>query len=214
MTGRAAALGVMLVVAVVGPGAGARAQDAKKGYRTPQEAFDAFTKAAAKADYATFYSTLEPAASDKLVGMFALIAVHARADLDRYGSKMPERVRAMLRPVAATAERFGLEKFRPLAPKAEKAEQDAWVRKAVAAVRKKPEFFAAALTALEKAREGGAGMKELGTARLEGVKIDGDAARGTVVNTKDELEKKSPIEFRRVNGSWLIIPPIAPGGKK
>ena len=47
--------------------------------------------------------------------------------------------------------------------------------------------------------------------KLEGVKIDGDKAAGTLVRTvvgkdKKERVKREPVEFVKIDGGWRIIP--------
>ncbi|HZZ74037.1 MAG TPA: hypothetical protein VFE24_17420 [Pirellulales bacterium] len=45
---------------------------------------------------------------------------------------------------------------------------------------------------------------EYGTAKLEGVKIEGDQATGTVTSTFNGKEDSQPMSFKKVNGKWYF----------
>jgi hypothetical protein len=67
-------------------------------------------------------------------------------------------------------------------------------------------FIGDALVALRQAggKENTDKLETLAAGKLEGVTLDGDTARATLLIREDETQKRVPLHFRRVGENWRI----------
>jgi hypothetical protein len=207
-----------LLVAVVAASVSAQA----KVYKTPQEVFDASKEAAKKGDMKAYFVLLEPESMKQVAAGLAVLGAVTRADVE---SDKTGKVKAQIKPFLDALDKHGLTAAKTKDFKAPKEKDPEKVVKAakplLELIKDKPAFAAEVLGAIQKVRkEDDSGFKVLAKAKLTDVKIDGDKATGTVVNTvKDkenkDKEKKDPISFTKVGKGWLIKvdPPAKPKEK-
>lgn len=93
------------------------------------------------------------------------------------------------------------------------ADMETALKKIVEPIDNKPEFVAAAIALMKKLDKDGDSSFDFPSGTLEDLKIDGDSATAVIVTTDDGDEDREPIEFRKVDGGWLVhIPTGAFGG--
>jgi len=189
------------------PGDGKPGSDAKsKSYGSPNEVLDAAAAAAKSEDWAAFSQCLTNESRDAFAGMLVFGATFAKAfaEFDKEkGKEMTKGIDDALQKHGITEERLKeMQKDAPL--KGDQKEASKAFAKLVEPVKDKGAFIADLMAALKKLGKPGQEGPML-EGELKDVKIDGDTAKGTFVRkTKDGQDKKEPIEFRKVGGSWKI----------
>jgi hypothetical protein len=218
----AGSLFLLLALSAVQAGAG------RAKYATPQEAFDAAKKAGEKSDWKGFCGTLTEGARDSLSAYLLELAFVIQAL-----SGEAKQAKDEIKPVTDVLVKYRLTPDSEAMKKAlakfgdkEKADPQG-LRKVLTKllqeqVKDRCAFVAdslAGLRALEKLEAKGGkaskGFPFLGEIRLEDVKVKGDQARGTLVSKQSGMERRLPLAFRRVEGSWRIeLPFLTEMGRK
>jgi hypothetical protein len=200
MVGRMSVL-AGLMAAVVAASAAAQA----KVYKTPEEVFDASKAAAKKGDLKGFFALVEPDSVKQLSAGLAIAGVNLR-NLAATGKVKKE----VYQPILDVMDKHGLTADATKKVKPDPMEKDPEkVLKAakplLELIKDKPAFAADVLKAFQKASgKDDADFKVLANAKLKDLKINGDKATGTVVNTIDGEEKKDPITFVKVGKGWMM----------
>lgn len=158
------------------------------GYGSPQEVFDDFQKAATAKDWNKLMACMTPETQDAMVAGFVMMGAMAAA----FGDKEMEPL----------LKKHGVD---PNAKPDESITDPAEAMKLLAGkIKDKPAFVSDIMAHLEK-KDPGAATQNLPSGTLTDVKIEGDAATATVVGKdKDGKEQKADIQFKKVDGSWLL----------
>jgi hypothetical protein len=209
--------GLVLLVALGTALAGDR-----QTYRTPQEAFDAARKAIQREDWKGFCATLTDDSRDVLAGGMVMMPLMLKGFVKLAPEDKQKEILAKLKPLEDVMTRHGLtEEALAKMPKDEKlggkgpdALKQA-LKKLVAPVKDRSAFVADMIAAMKKLDPKQAKQGPLPVdAELKDVKIDGDTAKGELVIKKDGQEKRDPISFRRIDGSWKIDLPLDLGKRQ
>jgi hypothetical protein len=200
--------------------AGAGAGEAKKGtdnvFKTPEEAFNAAKAAAEKRDYKTLCGTLTEESLDLLAGGLVVNTLLAK----QLGSKVgfgKEYDKDTLEQVDKVLADHGItdEKAKAVMALAVQAKKDkeyesfkAVLKKAVEPVKDRCAFVADMMGVFANTEKEDH-LEGLKAGKLEGLKVAGDSAAGTVVETRAGKEGRSPLEFRKEGGGWKLhlVPP-------
>jgi hypothetical protein len=176
---------------------GAKATASDPVYDTPQAVFAAFTAARDKGDYKTYIATLTPESQKDLVEMFALDWVEERF---RGAGKRSSKEAKQLEPIFALLEKHGLSE--QAVNKIISTERDEEKGKAaiVAMIKDRTAFLEDILPAIDKLNS-----RKPGNPTLEALKIDGDKAKGYLVQKIGGREFKRPIGFVKIGGGWKVV---------
>ncbi len=180
-------------------------------YATPKDAFEAAKKAAEKNDYKAVVGTLTKDSRDTLAGAMVIMGSFAKV----YGAKFAktDEQKANIQQIEKILDKHGVSADMAkeavelgLATKSKsQAEVLPAMRKLGASIKDEAGLVAAMMTLAEKDKKAkGNPFDDLKTAKLKGVKIEGDNAKGTIIVTKDGTEKSEPMEFRKEGAGWKI----------
>ena len=184
----------------------AQAQDAKKGYATPEAVFEAVVKASKKKDFEAFTACLTPASQDKLAGQLAGVGVMFKAfsAFDKEG-KMKDKIADLDKIM----DKHGLTKdaLGKLKQTKDPKEIEQNNKVIAAIVKNKPGFVGEIMKWLDfdNPAKGKGGPFE--NAELEGLKVTGNKATAMVVTKIDGKEQKQPWEFAKIEGGWRMVLP-------
>jgi hypothetical protein len=170
------------------------------GGATPDETFKNAQAAAEKNDYKTFMSTMTPESQDTYAGMVAFggAMVQAFAGLGGpEGAEDAKKVKEVLDKHGLTEE--SLKKADPTA-----ADPIAGMKSLVEPVKDKPAFVADMMAVMKSTKDFKDRSPLQKGATLKDVKIDGDSAKGTIETDVEGKKESSPIDFKKVDGKWLI----------
>ncbi|MHC4914367.1 MAG: DUF4878 domain-containing protein [Planctomycetota bacterium] len=187
---------VAVVALVVCPGCGSDG-----GGSTPEATFNAMKAAADAKDMRKFMKCLTPESQDMMVGGVVAVAVMTTEMAKAMGGKSDADMEALLKKHNVSG--ADVKAMNP-------SSMEAGMKQLAAKVKDKPGFMADfAALAEKKGKKEGVAMTGGAEGTLKDVKITGDTAKGTVVTTKDGKETTDTIEFRKVDGRWLIhmVPP-------
>jgi hypothetical protein len=199
-----------------GSGAGAPARPAPATYGTPAGVFAAAQKALKAKDYKAYHACLSPESADVEVGKLIFNAMRykdlARKNADPVGRrKAAERAEAIepaLRKHGVT--QVAIDKVMPTEGSFSGDKLRSLMRKLAGIVKDRPAYYAEVMAAEEKHRAP-LGPPAFLEAKLEGVKIDGNRATGTVVRKEGARERRGPAAFVKVGGGWrLDTAPVRP----
>ncbi len=183
-------------------------QPAGKTYDSPQAVFDAAQAAQDKDDYKSFVNCLSPEDQKQMASRLAFLGM-----VQQPAAQTDEKLRDQFKNVLAVMDKHGLgydvtQKIKP-----EKTpEGAAKAQREVGALIKDPAAFDADMMEALSKTEPFTHKPPAGQVvpKLTDVKIDGDKATGTVVVTLNGMDRKSPIEFVKVDGGWKLAPPPEP----
>jgi len=183
---------------------------------SPLAAFDAARTALKKKDYQQFSRNITPASRDAMAGriVFVLVMTQYSRDMalalgrahggggdDDIGSK--EAKKPLIYEIL-DKHHVDLTKAQ-LTKKELLSDQLPNMTAVIEDVKNKDEFLADLLAAMEEySPKFKDEMEPLAKATLTDVKEDGDMARGTIITKKDGKEKREPVRFRKINGTWLV----------
>jgi hypothetical protein len=200
--------GIVLLLAALSV---AVAGDRQPVYCTPQEVFDTAKKAANNRDWKTFCATLTPESRDAFAGTM----VSMQWMYKKISRGLPEDRKEFLakfKPVEDVLVKYGmtedalkrLEKERSglKDPEARKAA----LRKLVAPIKDRCAFLADIMKAQDEFHGRLKGVWVHSDAELKNVDIEGNRAKAILVAKigKLKLERRTPVEFRKINDSWKI----------
>jgi len=171
---------------------------------SPEAAFDALQEAAQEGDWETAMQQMTEQSQAKMAGglVFGLGMMAA------FDPKSKDEVESLLKE-------HGLD------PDAEEDDEpihgndmEAALKKMTDPIEDKPAFIADAIALMKKLnkKEGGSSF-DFPVGKLEDLKVDGNSATAVIVVSKKGKEEREPVEFRKVDGGWLVhIPDEALGG--
>jgi hypothetical protein len=192
-------------------------KDKPKAYKTPQDCFDAILAAIEKKDAPALVGTLTPSAQKRMAATSAGQGVHLRALAEgKDKGKKNEELAKLYKPLLDVLDKHGL---------TEEATKDLDMDKQgrlttkgeVAAMKlvKDPTAFLTDFMSASIKMDKGPEKKDEPKPKLTDVKIDGDKATATVIDSihvkqkdKDDQVKeiKRPVEFEKIKGGWRIDP--------
>jgi hypothetical protein len=189
-----------------------RAEAGGAKYATPQEVFNAVGKAAEKEDWKTMIDCYTDDTRDLLAGGMVVMVgfLKAFADFDKTG-KIQEQIKVLegvLQKHGLTAD--AIKQLGKVPPDIGGKDREAALkvmRMILTPVKDRTAFLVDFFNTAKKLDSGRGLIRDLPlttNTRLEDVKIAGDRATGVVVSTKQGKEKRDPLEFRKVGGSWKI----------
>jgi DNA-directed RNA polymerase subunit RPC12/RpoP len=200
----------------------AGAKPASPKYASPEEVFQANLKATVEKDWKTLIGLWTPESQEKMIGGLALAAVIMGRDDPKIGELMGKHGidESLWKVSMPDADKPG-EAMQAMLKNMQAMQENS--KKLAAAVNDKAAFFVELMTLMESRVEGlakkgtvsgvdFAKMQEDATraqqnAKLVDVEIDGDTARGNQVVSLLGKERKVLIEFRKIDGSWLMHQP-------
>jgi DNA-directed RNA polymerase subunit RPC12/RpoP len=172
-----------------------------RGYATPEAVWQAYKKAAENEDWRTLYNTLTPQTRDRMLGGLVLMAQMVGANDER---------------VAAIAEKHGLNTSAPDAGGiGQMFSQMNQLDSLGNEIKNKQAFFVDMMKYFaekgEEMREKMGGRQQMtmmnASQELKDVVIEGDSARGMQTVSLSGNTVEVPIEFRKIDGGWLIHQP-------
>jgi hypothetical protein len=197
----------------------------KKGptFSTPEEAFAAFKQAAAKDDYVGLAGPLTDDTRRVLAGSLAAEATRLRIIVVTFlpkdspvfnaaeRAKMKAEWLSKVEPLDRLLGKYDVEEeavtkaFAEAKGGGKEADRRALI-KIAAPIRTPAVFLGDAVAALKQAggKENTDKLAALTTGDLKDVTTNGDTATGTLVIQEGGAEKRMPLTFRRVDGSWRI----------
>jgi hypothetical protein len=182
-------------------------------YKSPEDVLAAAMKAVDKEDWRGFCLCLTEDSRVVMVGGMAQIGVFMKLSANFPGTKEEDKARFkaiddVLKKHGLTEEHFSKLSKEPM-PK-DKAGMQAALRKIGAPVKDRAAFVADMMKTMKSlSKDGQSDFAAIKSAKLEELKVEGDTAKGVIVTQVNEKDKREPIEFRKVSGSWLIeIPGI------
>ncbi len=181
------------------------------GYATPEEVFAAYQKATAAKDWAGQLRVLTAESQEMTVGAMALAAAMLSA-------MRPELAEVLKKQGLDAAQiQSASEDITPSNISQVAGKMGQRMRELGAGIKDKAGFYSAIMPAIEKAgKEMTAQLpgnlsqmqadaeRALAEAKLVDLQITGDTARGAMAIEFMGRETKSPLEFRRIDGGWLI----------
>jgi hypothetical protein len=218
-------IGGLLLLAAL---SAAEAGGGQPKYATPQEAFDAANKALQRGDWKAACGTLTDDSRDLFAGGMVFAGLLGKGLALGFAKLAPKdkqedllaKIKAQFKPVDDALAKHGLteEVFKKMEKKGGEEKPDLkdpeqvkkLMKALVAPVKDRCALIVDLMAALEKTgdkQKGKGGLIPPG-ARLTDVKVEGDKARGVVVSKEGDEEKRTPLEFRRVAGSWRIELPV------
>jgi len=174
-------------------------------YKTPQQVFDAFIPALNKRDTKTFVGCLAPEALKRMAGDHARRGVEKRLFAQTGGKDggANEKLMQRWKGVFDVLDKHGLT---AKATGKIKDDDEQKARAALAALIKDHAAFLVDYQAALDKQEGSKPKEAEVKAKLSGVEIDGDRAKGTVTITNKDVEEKQTFAFVKVGDSWKLDP--------
>jgi len=205
----AASLAALICLTAVGCGG---------GHDSPQAAFDAMKAAADKKDWKGLCQCMTPDSRDAMAGGMVVAGTVMKATgvfAMMGGGEKAEETKAALERIDEVLKKHGvdedaLEKVRETMRGSEPKDPGnnfAVLKEFAALIEDKPTFIGDMFVALEEMNPGESPMS-FRNATLRDVKIDGDTATGTNARTVKGTKKNEPINFKKIDGGWLVDIPV------
>ena len=188
------------------------------GYDSPQAAFDAMKAAGEKKDWKGFCECMTPDSQDAMAGgmVVAGTMMKAMGGFAMMGrGEQAEKTKAALEKIDEVLKKHGLDEkaMKKVQEKMQGAEPKgpnkrlAMLKELAAPIKDKPTFIGDMFAALEEMNPGESTMS-FENATLKDVKIDGDTATGTIAKTDKGMKMDEPINFKKIDGGWLVDIPV------
>ena len=206
----AASLAALICLTAVGCGGG--------GHDSPQAAFDAMKAAGDKKDWKGLCECMTPDSRDAMAGGMVVAGTVMKAMgvfAMMGGGEQAEKTKAALERIDEVLKKHGVdedamkkvqETMQGAEPK-DPTNNLAVLKELAALIEDKPTFIGDMFTVLEEMNPGESPMS-FGNAALKDVKIDGDTATGTIAKTVKGTKKNDPINFKKIDGGWLVDIPM------
>jgi len=189
------------------------------GYDSPQAVYDAMKAAGEKKDWKGVSQCMTPESQSAMSGamvmmgtmmksMGALVAMGGGEEAEEFKTAM-EKIDKILEKHGVTEEALkGAQEKMATMQTASDSEKLATLTQFASSIKDKPAFLAEMLTVLEDMQQGKSPVA-LDNSELQGLEVDGDTATGMIVKTVDGEKQEEPIEFKKINGGWLVEIPMA-----
>lgn len=183
----------------------------ERGAESPQAVFEKFFKAGKNSEWKAMFSCLTDESGGMLIVSFSAFplmmlemqAQFAEGDEKKEAEKARDEYLSLLKTHGLDIEKLQQQQ----APPENDEDRDKFVKEALAGVTDRAGLFAGIMDFMSKQGNGNAfGADQEAT--LENVEVNGDSATGTVKTTRDGEVQEQPIEFKKVNGKWLIELPM------
>ncbi|MGI9517915.1 MAG: hypothetical protein ACR2NP_12760 [Pirellulaceae bacterium] len=201
------------VSAIMVSAAGCTSGTATVTSATPQDAFSTLQEAGKNKDWPTFLGCLTPQARDKMAGLMVVAGsmmsagppegVSIPPEMQEQATKMEEAANE----IKAVFASYGVSDDVVSSVTMQTMNDESKIAELGSKVSNQAGFIGAITELMEKTMGAGGPAFGMEKGTLGEVNIDGDSATGTI--TMDGRE--SPIEFKKINGSWLVEIPT-PGG--
>jgi len=191
-------------------------------YDSPQACFDGAKTLVKNKDYKGFCQCLTPDSQNLMGGMFSMMpsmmkqfaALGGDEGLKEFETKF-----AKINQIIA-ASGINTDDFPGMAEMQKLQQDEAKLRevfaKALAPVKDRAAYVAELMVAYEALQDGQDGGPQFSAAvdgELKDIQIDGDTATATLVLENEGEPQEQPLNFKKVDGSWLIdLPMSGPGG--
>jgi hypothetical protein len=207
-------LSVVILLAAAWPTIANEEKDQPKSpvYKTPEEVFTAFLVAQSKGDHKPFVGLLTPdavkaLAADKASNLRDRVATYAMPE--NKGRLEDQKKRE--KPLFEVAAKHGLTEKVLLSIQynnrdASPERENKVLRKLLAAIKDPKDFIVEYLPVEDKVQGIVHDGKMEGAPKLADVKMDGDKATGAAVLARFGQERKFPVEFAKIDGTWKINP--------
>lgn len=157
-------------------------------FDSPQAAFDGLKEAVRSKDPQAISAALTDGAENTMAGTLVFMAGFAALDEE----KRPE--------IETLLQKHGID----TSEDAEKTDLTEGFHALAEPIKDKPAFIAEILAWIDENKEDDSAAPSLINGTLQNLKVEGDTATGTLVTSKRGAERKEPIEFRKVDGGWLV----------
>jgi hypothetical protein len=179
--------------------------------RSPQAVFETAKSAAEREDWETFCGCLTPESRDQMAGMLVVVAAMMRGFGGLAALGGPEKAQAAqakIKPIVDVLDKHGLDEatlksMRPTPMQVGQTPPDQ-LQRVLAPIKDRSQFIADMINAMKQFGAPQDSKPLQSDARLENVVIDGDAATGTVVQTRNGVERRDEMRFKRIGVSWKI----------
>jgi hypothetical protein len=196
-------VGAMLFLA----GCGESSSTASGDFSSPEATLATAKAAAADKDYRTFAACFTPEGQETMAAGFVMIGGMMQFMMEK-DEDNPEKGKASAAKIKQVLESHGVtEGNRPkitLDMNADRESQNKELRKLSEPVKDKPAFIAEFLGVLSEVGDKPDARILESNAALKDLKIEGDTASGTLVQTRETKESTTPIVFRKVGQDWKI----------
>ncbi len=194
---------------------GSQTTPEKPRLTTPEATLEAAKAAAGQHDYQALCQLLTPQAQEDMAAGLVMVSRFlvqvAKPNEKGAGQDQAEKLKEKLREVL---QKHGLNETAipkiHIDAKASPEEQAKELRKLAAPIKDRGAFVTEALGVLHKYGDKPDGRLIEADARLKDVKIDGETATATFVQSRNGRESGGPIAFEKAGGEWKIskIPPL------
>jgi hypothetical protein len=197
--------GVALLLA--GCGDKSSSSSTKGDFSSPEATLATAKAAAADKDYRTFAACFTPEGQETMAAGFVMIGGMMQFMMTK-DEENPEKGKASAAKIKTVLEDHGVvEGARPkitIELNADEETQNKALRKLAEPVKDKPAFIADFIAVMQEVGDKPDARIIESNATLKDVKIDGDTAKGTLVQTREKKESTSPIVFQKIDGAWKI----------
>lgn len=184
-----------------------------KKHDSPDDVFNAAKAAMEEKDMEAFMECLTEESQDVFAGGIAMVSVMMKA-FSGLGGQDEKAKEAFTKIDKVMADHGLTEEFMKNMQDAKPSSPAEGFKELLKPVKDKPKFVSEMMAALESMGDkGSSGPGDGFMGELTDVKIDGDTATGVAVGKKDGKEEKEDLNFKKVDGGWLIHLEIdMPGG--
>jgi hypothetical protein len=187
-------------------------------YKTPQECFEAGSRAFAKGDHKTWVGCLAPESQKQLAAEFGVQFALERAAVAELKDKDQAAAAAKaFAPLFAVLDKHGLtaKATKAVTKGKDKKEREAARKIVLDAVKDPQAFLVDFFEAMEKL-DNLTKEKDNASEKLTGVEIDGDTASATIERTVKGKDKpsKEKATFVKVGGGWRLVRHFSPDAPK
>jgi hypothetical protein len=197
-------VGVMLSLAGCG---GKTSSTTNADFSSPEATLATAKAAAADSDYRTFAACFTPGGQETMAAGFVMIGGMMQFMMAQ-DEENPEKGKASAAKIKKVLEVHGVaEGSRPkitLDMSADKESQNKELRKLSEPVKDKPAFIADFIGVMQEVGDKPEARIIESNAALKDLNIEGDSAKGTLVQTRQTKEVASPIVFRKIGQEWKI----------
>ena len=193
----------------------------KKVYKSPEEVFEAAKKGLEKEDIKAVLGCLTAESRDETTGTCIAVAGFVKGfakavEADKATRERIEKLDQVLAKHGLTEEMLQRKDDQPKIDLSDLSKSKAELVKLAKLVKDRDGFVIDFVTALKTSDKKSGPFEDIvgSNPMLKDVKIDGDAAKGTLVGTQGDMEVRRTLNFKREGGSWKMEMPHPEPKKK